>query len=460
MTPKLGGNQVVIHEASVGAGIDGCGHGSCACVKDHAASASLGSALVDIQGTWHTSCLGRIQVTGNDCNNSLFVVTTNTQRTLTVKVEGGSVLVLDMWRANLSEYQSLGYIRWTRCDAMHVGHTVVWARPLMPSVLSGLSLPVCLPDCKAASVQDLDCVQGAWETSHFGPLQVDGASVNYEASLSSLKLQACSDGRLDLNGWRADQMAPNKGCLKWTHYNDPDCKTPVVWVRKFHGVSLPATEARVRTTLPAKSSAEERGGTFPQGGPRSHGRRKAPRSVAPTVAKQAGKKRLRKGEAGGTPTERVKSHPTAKRARHAGSVGDQSDGMRTCETVPPLFMVGAVTPDPSPPVSSILQEPAVERNLVAVASPSVTPSTRAISREEIKTLQSMMDTLSEEQLERVLEFLEPELGGPDEDSIQLDIDRLAPERQLALVKVVELEVAKALESSKCDDAARNVEPAT
>jgi hypothetical protein len=61
-----------------------------------------------------------------------------------------------------------------------------------------------------------------------------------------------------------------------------------------------------------------------------------------------------------------------------------------------------------------------------------------LSMEAKKTLQDRLDKLDDDGMDRVLEFLELDMrydGGTDEE-VQLDLDRLAPARQHALVQMV------------------------
>lgn len=68
---------------------------------------------------------------------------------------------------------------------------------------------------------------------------------------------------------------------------------------------------------------------------------------------------------------------------------------------------------------------------------------KKLSRREIEALQANIDGLNDEQLERVLEFLSPDLGAEVEgvsDEVHLNLDTLLPLRQRALVKFVNAEL--------------------
>mmetsp|Transcript_23309 Transcript_23309/g.55074 ORF Transcript_23309/g.55074 Transcript_23309/m.55074 type:complete len:292 (+) Transcript_23309:48-923(+) len=72
-------------------------------------------------------------------------------------------------------------------------------------------------------------------------------------------------------------------------------------------------------------------------------------------------------------------------------------------------------------------------------------STKMPTQEKL-VLQGKIDQLSDEQLDRVLDFLRPDLGlagdapGCEDCEVELDIDRLAPERQRDLIRFVDLEL--------------------
>ncbi|CAK0907492.1 unnamed protein product, partial [Prorocentrum cordatum] len=69
------------------------------------------------------------------------------------------------------------------------------------------------------------------------------------------------------------------------------------------------------------------------------------------------------------------------------------------------------------------------------AQPAGGGSWGALPPEEKRSLQAKLDRMGSEQLDRVLEFLGPDVGdGEDEGEVDLDVDRLAPDRQLALVR--------------------------
>lgn len=74
----------------------------------------------------------------------------------------------------------------------------------------------------------------------------------------------------------------------------------------------------------------------------------------------------------------------------------------------------------------------------ATLSSSQGDTVQALSIERRAALQSQIDRLDDAQLDQVLEFLEPEVGGAaEEEEVTLDIDMLLPSRQHALVTLVE-----------------------
>jgi hypothetical protein len=80
---------------------------------------------------------------------------------------------------------------------------------------------------------------------------------------------------------------------------------------------------------------------------------------------------------------------------------------------------------------------------VAPAVEAASIPAQGLSVEAKKFLQSKMDLLDDDMLDRVLDFLEPELGNSDGDEVQLNIDLLSVDRLHALVKVVDAELAAA-----------------
>lgn len=81
------------------------------------------------------------------------------------------------------------------------------------------------------------------------------------------------------------------------------------------------------------------------------------------------------------------------------------------------------------------RDPIPERHL-AQMGPAV------LTKEEKTQLQIKIDRLNDEQLDKVFEFLAPDLGdGSNGDDVQLDLDTLPAHRQHALVKVVDAELA-------------------
>lgn len=71
-------------------------------------------------------------------------------------------------------------------------------------------------------------------------------------------------------------------------------------------------------------------------------------------------------------------------------------------------------------------------------------SARPLPQVETEALQAKIDQLDEAQLERVLDFLAPDLGeGSEDQEVQLELDKLSAVRQHALVQFVEAELASA-----------------
>jgi len=65
----------------------------------------------------------------------------------------------------------------------------------------------------------------------------------------------------------------------------------------------------------------------------------------------------------------------------------------------------------------------------------------ALTQKEKNELQLKIDRLDDQQLDRVIEFLTPDLGtGSDGGEVQLDLDTLPPHRQRALVEVINAEL--------------------
>jgi len=83
------------------------------------------------------------------------------------------------------------------------------------------------------------------------------------------------------------------------------------------------------------------------------------------------------------------------------------------------------------------------------------PQLQKLTTAEKTDLQKKLDSLDDDRLDEVLAFLEPELGGPDEDEIQLDLEALTAERQQALIKLVD----EQLKSMSAGEAASAPTPA-
>eukprot|EP00927_Polykrikos_kofoidii_P042984 TRINITY_DN37046_c0_g1_i2.p1 TRINITY_DN37046_c0_g1~~TRINITY_DN37046_c0_g1_i2.p1 ORF type:complete len:563 (+),score=88.93 TRINITY_DN37046_c0_g1_i2:71-1759(+) len=489
-------------------------------------------ALERMQGAWDTSRLGRLEVKGSSVVYDFWpsVGGSSKQPNLTLHIEAGSRLALDLWRAEVSAYDNCGYIRWTRIDDALLDDVIVWARPLSTLKLSGaVQSGTCLP----ATAQHLQVVQGVWETSHFGRLHVDDASVIYKLAgvgVPPLQLRVSPDGRLALDGWRADALMLQGGCLKWTHCDDVEGSRPVVWVRPPGQAQSPPTEANAYSQRPppaAKSRAKGRGrASDGTAAPANTTRQRQPPSRLVALAEvtsdtqprrrskatqghagefaftteasqQPGKKR---GDSHEKPrrSERAPKGKTKKTSmtseewpvgfadqrthnddlvppqsrqgsgqyahgdrasKRARTAADRNDQLQVPEAVFQGFEPTPVGPQECSvargcvvaPVAVVAPELAVPPDTTATSHDAVlpvaletqlAPETGAISMEEKRALQRMMDALTDEQLDRILDFLEPELGGADDDEIQLNIDRLTPERQRALVKVVENEIGQ------------------
>lgn len=76
------------------------------------------------------------------------------------------------------------------------------------------------------------------------------------------------------------------------------------------------------------------------------------------------------------------------------------------------------------------------------SSSSAPPKLEPLNAQEKQALQLKIDELNDDALETVLKFLESDLGDPDQEEINLDLDKLTPQRAQDLVKVVREELAK------------------
>lgn len=88
------------------------------------------------------------------------------------------------------------------------------------------------------------------------------------------------------------------------------------------------------------------------------------------------------------------------------------------------------------------------RQLTKVKRPQVSRPQSPLSKEEKMELQMQLDRLDERAFEDILEFLQPELGNPQETEIQLDVDTLLPRRQRALAVRVRKALRAQLRASK------------
>mmetsp|Transcript_43016 Transcript_43016/g.93660 ORF Transcript_43016/g.93660 Transcript_43016/m.93660 type:complete len:513 (-) Transcript_43016:1464-3002(-) len=113
---------------------------------------------------------------------------------------------------------------------------IVWTRRAPPAEAGAPPPQVSLQldPLMEASAQELEPVQGRWETSRFGPTSVVGALVTFDvmrqAGRPPLRLMRTMDGRLALDAWRAEEIpidAPlaiggngtgsGARCIRWTH---------------------------------------------------------------------------------------------------------------------------------------------------------------------------------------------------------------------------------------------------
>lgn len=100
------------------------------------------------------------------------------------------------------------------------------------------------------------------------------------------------------------------------------------------------------------------------------------------------------------------------------------------------------------------RDPIPDRHLAPVG-PAV------LTKEEKTQLQMKIDRLNDEQLDKVFEFLAPDLGdGSNGDDVQLDLDTLPAHRQHALVKVVDAELASLTKGTMPSVSHPTAEPAS
>eukprot|EP00927_Polykrikos_kofoidii_P012661 TRINITY_DN15484_c0_g1_i1.p1 TRINITY_DN15484_c0_g1~~TRINITY_DN15484_c0_g1_i1.p1 ORF type:complete len:528 (+),score=61.55 TRINITY_DN15484_c0_g1_i1:98-1585(+) len=423
------------------------------------------SVLSSLQGEWHASRFGRLKVVGHDVMYSQ-MADASIQPTLTLNVDADGTVYLDGWRTDLSELGISGYIRWTRSDRARNDDVIVWARPLSPLASSfAAETQKCLP----ANTEDVSAIQGPWDTSHFGRVHVDGALVSYRlAGPGAPRLHLCvfPGGQLALDGWRAEAEMSSGGCLKWTHCNDVEGKTPVVWIRPRRyksslgrccmspGGGASSSKTRQRkppSRLVALAEVACDGKRSTQRKPTRRTSNTNDNEVARSSRQCLEDKKIKMPfPQSPLKTRQPMSQQTCsggarKRVRRGEDRAEALiDSNLPCQRNPAMLTGTSASGVTSPPELVATSTPA---RTTETDVPAIMPDAVPLSKEEKCALQRMMDSLNDAELDRVLMFLEPELGMSSDDEIQLDIDLLAPGRQHALVEFVQLEVGHTLASA-------------
>jgi len=131
----------------------------------------------------------------------------------------------------------------------------------------------------------------------------------------------------------------------------------------------------------------------------------------------------------GSDTSKKAAKPTRTKSKAESDEPAQAKKQKTAAQKPAAQIGLPEEPPRAPPVPKVSQGPSV-----AVL---MTPQEKA-------DLQAKIDELSDEQLDRVIEFLTPDLPqNGDSEDVNLDLDSLSAERQQALRKLVDAEIAGA-----------------
>jgi len=97
----------------------------------------------------------------------------------------------------------------------------------------------------------------------------------------------------------------------------------------------------------------------------------------------------------------------------------------------------------SPPVAAAAVGGRCAASAAAQMARPIAGAPAPLTQSEKNELQEKIDKLDNNQLDRVLHFLEPDLGENPDGDVQLDLENLPPQRQRALVEVVEGELRAA-----------------
>lgn len=361
-----------------------------------------------IQGPWETSRLGFITVVGERIVQRV----SGAQFALYSAPDGR--FALSNWRADAPVKGRR--LEWTQVDNPASGDVVLWDRP--DSYDEKL-----FEQPKHA----FDTLQGRWEATRLGGLRVNKGAVRYDSwdpSRPPLRLAMDPDGRVALLNWKAE-VQPSADVVRWTIDGDAT-QASIIWTRK--------QEVRAASSGP-KATAKQRAVK-----PRTSTRQQEPSKSANRKEMQRLKKSVNQYQSEFEKLK-LKIEKKERREREKENTPKMSKKKRDKEDPTPIPHVPK-KPRAKATARKYLME--AKAKLAGGSDDSGSDSDDSMHQplfgDEQRELQAKIDKLDDYHFDKMMLFLEPELGKPKGDVIRLDVRTLIPERQHALVAMVTSEL--------------------
>eukprot|EP00928_Gymnodinium_smaydae_P009585 TRINITY_DN13596_c0_g2_i1.p1 TRINITY_DN13596_c0_g2~~TRINITY_DN13596_c0_g2_i1.p1 ORF type:complete len:603 (+),score=122.10 TRINITY_DN13596_c0_g2_i1:85-1809(+) len=412
----------------------------------------LSAAMAALQGTWHGDILGRLKVQGD-----MVTYETNTSIKIRILEEPGEV-ILDGWRTEATllhnecvcwrfpargDHEQEKYLYWTRVRPGAPRYVDLSAPYVAPA-----PRPRAAPRRAVRNTQEaippepvLAVLQGRWDVAEVGgSVTVAGAvaKFSFHAAGSSMRFRCLPDGVVALEDWHAKVDVNTEEPLTRISWS---LKTPgkedsqgVTWVRPPGETAppLPVPAVSVAAAAGASQSSSARGGV-------RRGREALPPRPAPVLRPRRSRTEAPSPEKPKRPASASKARPAAPKAKR----------QRTSK--------------PAPAVHSGASASALAAASAAAAAAPM--ELEPLSKEARLELQKKLDLLDDDRLDKVMDFLKPELGDTGDEEAELDINKLAPARQHELLNFVlgQLEEAHSaamqrIKAAHADEAAARHKP--
>lgn len=373
-----------------------------------------------IQGPWETSRLGFITVVGER------ILQRDTGKEYALSLAPDGRFALSNWRASAQDVGSK--LEWVQVDDPVNGGLVLWNRP------ASYEKPK----------HPFDTLQGRWEATQFGHLRVDRDSVRYDAwapSRPPLRLAMESDGRVALRGqmssWKADVHA-GTNVVRWTRDGDLT-RVVITWVRRSEDGSDAALQ--LKTSASGLVAAVKQRAVKP----RASARRSRDSSKS-TNQKEMQRLKERIGKYKSEEEKlKLKIEKKERREQEKEHTPKKSKKKREKEHAMPAH-IAQKRPRAKATARKALKEAKANSAGGADGSDSDDEGSTHLPLfgYEWRELQAKISKFDDDQFDKVILFLEPELGKPKGNVIRLDARTVASERQHALVTLVD----SALNSSR------------